>query len=348
MPGVEFPAMPPERLLLRQVLLSHGRTTPQLPLGSLMRWLPSLPSKEASTSMDRSTVVLPRPGDGWYAPPAMSSSAGFPWGELTAEGVQQMYLLGQGLCKEAVPSTWQLRSAGLGRCVSAAQALAWGGLETQGDRYAKPVEVLVSGGEALLPQLRPGDEGFPEPFEESLEEVASRRAVQATLAERLAAELDIPVEDVADFDADELCRAAVAMEGLNQGAVDLRPIRRLNYRSWAMPLRQSDLPSAVPVIGPLISEMIRAFDAALEGSDLVLVVYVADASSLVCIENSMSSDASSRIISDTWPADAESLSLELRQSGSEVLFALRGRDGHAEVVPYEALRARLVDALGTA
>ncbi|CAE7945486.1 menD, partial [Symbiodinium sp. KB8] len=101
------------------------------------------------------------------------------------------------------------------------------------------------------------------------------------------------------------------------GAVDLRPIRRLNYRSWAMPLRQSDLPSAVPVIGPLISEMIRAFDAALEGSDLGLVVYVADASSLVCIENSMSSDASSRIISDTWPADAESLSLELRQSGSE-------------------------------
>ncbi|CAE7634721.1 menD [Symbiodinium sp. CCMP2592] len=340
--------MPAERLLLRQVLLSPGGATPQIPLGSLMRWLPTLPSKEASTAMDRSTVVLPRPGDGWYAPPAMSSSAGFPWGELTAKGVQQMRWLGQSLCKEAVPSTWQLRSAGLGRCVSAAQALAWGGLESQGDRYAKPVEVLVSGGEALLPQLRPGDEGYPEPAEESLEEMKSRRAVQATVAERLAAEMDIPTESLADLDADELCRAAVSVDGLVQGAMDLRSIKRLNYRSWAMPLRESGLPSAVPVIGPLISEMIRAFDTALEGSDLGLVVYVADASSLVCIENSMSSDASSRHISNIWPADSESLSLELRQSGSEVLFALRGRDGHAETVPYEALRARLVDALGTA
>ncbi|CAK9107684.1 2-succinyl-5-enolpyruvyl-6-hydroxy-3-cyclohexene-1-carboxylate synthase [Durusdinium trenchii] len=64
------------RLLLRQVVLNHGHSVPGFPLGSMRRWLELLPSSELSRDMDRCTVVLPRPGDGWYAPPSSGTSAG--------------------------------------------------------------------------------------------------------------------------------------------------------------------------------------------------------------------------------------------------------------------------------
>eukprot|EP00434_Breviolum_minutum_P012663 symbB.v1.2.011162.t1/scaffold705.1/size174302/9 len=61
------------RLLLRQVILSHGHAVPPFPLGRVRRWLDMLPTPEESRAMDRCTVVLPRPGDGWYAPPSSGS-----------------------------------------------------------------------------------------------------------------------------------------------------------------------------------------------------------------------------------------------------------------------------------
>ncbi|CAJ1449538.1 unnamed protein product [Effrenium voratum] len=72
-----------------KVVVSHGHTVPSIPLGGLRRWLPLLPTDELQRDMDRCTVVLPRPGDGWYAPPA-GANAGFPWGELTQKGAEQM------------------------------------------------------------------------------------------------------------------------------------------------------------------------------------------------------------------------------------------------------------------
>eukprot|EP00435_Cladocopium_sp_Y103_P048785 s451_g14.t1 len=58
-----------------KVVLSQGHAVPPFPLGPTRRWLQQLPSSEVSKALDRCTVVLPRPGDGWHFKSVLGTDA---------------------------------------------------------------------------------------------------------------------------------------------------------------------------------------------------------------------------------------------------------------------------------
>eukprot|EP00747_Dinoflagellata_sp_TGD_P108292 gnl/TRDRNA2_/TRDRNA2_170371_c2_seq2.p1 gnl/TRDRNA2_/TRDRNA2_170371_c2~~gnl/TRDRNA2_/TRDRNA2_170371_c2_seq2.p1 ORF type:complete len:128 (+),score=11.81 gnl/TRDRNA2_/TRDRNA2_170371_c2_seq2:59-442(+) len=79
----------------RLVFAQVGHCVPPQALGSTNPWLARLVGREEDVDFDRRTMVMPRPGDGWYAPPAGGgANAPFPWGELTSVGAAQMRALG--------------------------------------------------------------------------------------------------------------------------------------------------------------------------------------------------------------------------------------------------------------
>ncbi|CAK9042500.1 unnamed protein product [Durusdinium trenchii] len=298
------------RLLLRQVVLNHGHSVPGFPLGSMRRWLELLPSSELSRDMDRCTVVLPRPGDGWYAPPSSGTSAGFPWGELTQQGADEMMRQGQRCARDwsVDLSKVLLRAANRASCISSAQAFALGGRPKQEPvepLRQEPVEVLLQRGEALLPQQSPETAEVRSP--ELAQEIRQNLGLegeeeQSELARRLS-------------DEENLLEAVMSLGLRGEGVVALQDSVA---RRWQRLVRGG--PGRV--IGPLVGEVLGACDARLEGEEPGLVIYVVEAASLVCLQAALEATAPVA----PWPSWGASLQLELWEVEGQLSLSLRPRE----------------------
>lgn len=304
-------------LLLRQVVLSHGHAVPPFPLGPVRRWLEQLPSSEVSKALDRCTVVLPRPGDGWYAPPSSGSPAGFPWGELTQRGVNQIRQQGADWAAGNATSKVLLRAANRACCITSAQAFALGAREGS-STWTSPWEVLVQRGEALLPQLAP---------KETLQAASLVQEIAAALGET-----EPPHASRRLSEAEDLCHAVMSLPELAGGAVE--SVKRQNYLHWTQLMKQD----AGPVIWPFLAEMLHACDVRLDGDDTGTVIYAVDAASLVCLEEVLVPGSDGM-----WPEAGASLSLELWEVAGSPVVSLRHRNEvfEGEQLPYDPFRRQL-------
>ncbi|CAK0867597.1 unnamed protein product [Prorocentrum cordatum] len=143
-------------VVMRQIVFSHGQSVPPLRLGDARHWLQRLPDPALGGAMDRCTVVMPRPGDGWYAPP--QGAGGFPWGELTERGAQEMrgrgrqLFAGQGLPRLRLSERATVLAVNSPRCIASAQALVLGAQDAEEDAAGgggagagpRPVEEVVA------------------------------------------------------------------------------------------------------------------------------------------------------------------------------------------------------------
>lgn len=374
--------------LLRQVVVNHGHCSPSLPVGPSLSWLPQLLAGPLEAELDRRTVVLPRAGDGWYAPPPESASvespfcvpAGFPWGELSTAGAEALRRRGRGLLPVPGPGSRDLasrllvRAANRNRSVSAAQALVLGAAEVVQEasgRRPPPVEVLLQQGEDLLPRCIPGAPGFPSPggrdplleAQQALERdlgaisapLAGEGPLHADLARLAAAAAG---QELGAFDA--LCEALVCVQGATEMGAQQPPaeqvdaVRRLNFLRWAAPIQAGGPEAAGAVIGPLLREIFRACDSAIEaGPDTPeLVIYSTQADALTALIGALglatagAGDTELLRSLATWPDFEASLELELVQDAGEPFIRLL-HNGRAvvpgmgrDIVPYSQVRAR--------
>jgi len=335
-------------LLLRQVLCNHGHCVPPFRMGSMREWLPLLPEPELTSAMDRCTVLSPRPGDGFYAPPPGSNEdgdAGFPWGELTSRGVERMKRAGRRhLCSpSAVAACAKLDRAGIlvravnrPRSIASAQAAVLGACEAAAATSPSPVEILLQGGEDLLPSATV-PLGSMEEAEQELDRAAlPAEDVQALCdAGRRGAEMGIA-------DWDRLLEAALCLEdadvpaSITFSAGERTALRRLavaRRTAGLQPVGARALAAVCEVIGPLLRELLRACDAALEGRlDAGVVFYASQADALACTVAALNLRASggqdlSAGPPCSWPAFGEALEVALIDEGGEpcLCFAYEGQ-----------------------
>lgn len=388
-------------MLLRQVIANHGASIPAFRVGKAFDWLPSLPGRELVDALDRCTVVLPRPGDGFYAPPPGSNedgSAGFPWGELTAQGAEQMRRVGRDLIfREPLtgrlwsPSEALIRAANRPSCVASAQAMIMGGLEAHtvaaegGGRgnSGGPGEILLQGGEDLLPACSPKMPDYPAVPVSTGASITSEEgellkrcqgAVLGALQGKEGTAASTAASEAPDLNVERTLEAWMCLEaaslwgGSSSGGAaalassseqrDLVALKRLNFQQWAAPLRQltraeatldaASVASAARVLGPLLRELIRSCDAALEegsGAEASLAVYAAQAPTLValqCLLLGRETEGAGREAA-AWPDFGAILEVVLLETegGSPVLRFARGGERLRSSVPYEQFRERL-------
>lgn len=284
-------------VLLRQVLQHHGRCIPPFRLGATLEWLKCLPSGDVLNALDQCTVVLPRPGDGWYAPPPNSgyeATAGFPWGELTDAGVEQMRKRGAALVASGpAAAAWRtdsvlVRASNRRPSIGSAQAIVWGAVApaaTGGTGkeapprggVARPVEVLLQQGEDLLPQATPGSPEYPPLLGDAGRALAAMEDEMLPhgqyLLDAIAAaghKGGCMATDTRCYDWDWLCEAVVCLEGSGMplelaACKAATELKRFNFLRWAAPLEAAGLEASIPIVGPLLRTLIAACDSALGG-----------------------------------------------------------------------------------
>lgn len=263
-------------------------------------WLPRLPQEDVSAALDRCTVVLPRPGDGWYAAPGGSSGPdGFPWGDLTAKGATAMHSAGQGLVHSEQrprgaarafkddtilrPARRSLkdvtvRSLNLQRNIMSAQGLVAGAQQALQDGSSQrqwPVEVLLQQSEDLVAQVSPATADYPGLVGErgvQLKEMMQPMTVQLLEVARSlgshGAELaSLATEDNFEQACDVLAclEAEGLVEPLGRAMTEkVSALSRFRFLRWVAPIHAGGSEAAKLVVGPLLQELFRACDRAGE------------------------------------------------------------------------------------
>lgn len=288
------------RVLLRQVLFNHGQHVPQVRIGSAEPWLSLVPDKAVSSNFDRRTVVLPRPGDGWYATPASSAGFdGYPWGDLSAKGATTMSAAGRALMRaerrpcgaardvdeKAVsrPGRQNLdditvRCLNTQKNVMSAQGLVAGAqefLQEEGGAARQgPTEVLLGGGEDLMVQLNPSMADYPRlphasgaKVEDLMAPMVSQFLEVASGLQSQSAELVQLIQQ--DFNQAFDVLLSLESHGFLQGSKagmleKVDALKHFQFMRWAAPLHAGGPEAAAEVVGPLLQELFRACEAAGE------------------------------------------------------------------------------------
>lgn len=311
------------RVLLRQVLFNHGQHIPQVRIGSADPWLSLVPDKAVSSNFDRRTVVLPRPGDGWYATPASSGGFdGYPWGDLSAAGATTMSAAGRALMRaekrpcgaardvdeKAVSRPGRrnldditVRCLNTQKNVMSAQGLVAGAqefLQEESGARQGPTEVLLGGGEDLMAQLNPTTADYPRLPHASDAKVGDLMApmvsqfleVASSLQSQSAELVQLIQQDFSQaFDVLLSLESHGFLQGSRSGTLEkVDALKRFQFMRWAAPLHAGGPEAASEVVGPLLQELFRACEAAGESpaaadEPVPLIVYVSHAPALAAL-----------------------------------------------------------------
>lgn len=348
------------RVVLRQVVFSHGRCVPPLQTGCMSQWLPRLPSEDVSGALDRCTMVLPRGGDGSYAPPAPSRGpSGFPWGHLSRKGAEQMsaagrrFILGERHLLESVNPGCPFRKTLDGvivrsvnrQCnIVSAQAFVAGAQESLRDFFPAtwqgPVEVLLNNSEDLVTQVTPDMEAYPALVGEDgldIQGLGKPMALQlldvANALGPLGAELASLAPDNWEeaFDMLFCLEAEGLLEHLGPEIVDkVSALRHFRLSRWAAPLHAGGPEAAATVVGPLLGELFRAFDYVAEDSEdpgvpAPTTLYVLSPDTVAALVASFAYARADPSLREklTWPSFGSSMEVLLVQKGGEPFLQIR-------------------------
>lgn len=315
-----------------------------------------LPELSVLGELDRCTVVLPRPGDGWYAPPQTGVSAGFPWGQLTSHGVQEMLRLGaDGLGPDARPERFLLRAAGLDAAWQSAQALASGAARATGSSHV--TEVFLMRCEELHPALCPGELDFPTVTPGAAADVVVAPVASDIEALRVDAINAVRTRFSGALDSgtwEDLCGVlASQVDPLPVGADVAKAVGNCAFSLWSAPFH-ADVNAASSVLGPLLSEMFRSLAEAADGAVVEedMKIYVVPAQTLAVLAGTLGLapelvEKGKDALLGPWPAHGACLEIELtadRAGEPCIRFAYNGgamvSDLGSELLPWPSLQQR--------
>lgn len=258
---------------LRHIFVQHGACTPLRRISSPKPFFAWLPSSEDLKELEQKTILLPRLGDGFYAP-APTIGDRFPWGQLTAQGLRDMKDIGRSLATpcpgrpEGVqPENLLIRTVGNDACVQSASAMAVGIADASGSSHVS--EVLMQNQDELYPSMYLGEPDFPTApaatadsalVAENVEVVhtAAAAAVHAVFAEA-------PCDELTD-----ICRIISSLGDGIPINPDLRnALGSLTFALWAAPFHANPA-CAGSVLGALLRDILGRMDkAALDQAALV-------------------------------------------------------------------------------
>eukprot|EP00450_Noctiluca_scintillans_P028435 CAMPEP_0194540040 /NCGR_PEP_ID=MMETSP0253-20130528/80181_1 /TAXON_ID=2966 /ORGANISM="Noctiluca scintillans" /LENGTH=326 /DNA_ID=CAMNT_0039386377 /DNA_START=20 /DNA_END=997 /DNA_ORIENTATION=+ len=245
--------------LVRHVLVRHGQCVPWRPTGAARSWLRHLPETCDLRVIDRASIVLPRPGDGWYAPPERGD--GFPWGQLTALGLREARALGRTLSPLLDRHRLLIRALNCAASVQTAQALASGLIQDS----LEVLEVLVENGDDLMPSTAISNRfpwrGAGDSPAYAEEEAALRAAVDAVVVGFGIHDFDVRSRTLEELASDVECvvEAQDTLETVN--AETIRSLGRFAFARVAAPLH-ADPACLGEVLGALAGDLLRSIDEA--------------------------------------------------------------------------------------
>jgi len=334
--------------MLRHIFVQHGRCAPLRRLGDPWPWLQQLPDEARLQELDRQTVVFPRPGDGFYAPPSTLGSDGFPWGQLTAWGDDEMRKVGLTLGTSAAPQQLVVRAVASDASVQSAQAVAVGMCKASGSRHV--TEIFLQNHEELSPALSCGELDFP-----TLGTAATGQANEV-----VAAIVDLisschPGSSTSHHCWEELFTALVCLnDGQQVTDSAFHAIANRAFELWSAPF-QIDPSLAAPVLGGLFQSICTSLDEAShsnlsqsDNDEVLLFVMPAEAQIVLAATFGLAPEfgkaGSAARPQGSWPAPGTVLELSAvpdLHTRSLAVRLLYGGVPLAADLPWPALRNRL-------
>lgn len=334
---------------LRQIFVHYGESTPLRRLGDSKPWLSVLPQDGSFEEHNRRTVILPRPGDGWYAPPSTGATDGFPWAQLTTRGVQQMFDFGAtALGPNAQPERFLVRTFGADMAIQSAQALCSGAQRAAASSHI--TEVFLQRGEELEPALRPHEKDFPIELSKSSSRAdALRMDAVAAVSSRFSG------VNFGDQRWEDVCGVLACLGGASTLSPEQTSAVGIHaFDLWTTPFH-NDPAAAVDVLGPFLCDIFGAHSEVVDDTfdnDEDIQIFVLPAETLAALTGVLGVAPEAAALTQTnrpgtlgpWPAFGTHLEVALTAdpaTEASIEISYNGQSLESGSKTWKALQPRL-------
>lgn len=346
---------------LRHIFVHHGACTPLRRIGSPKLFFDRLPSHEDLKELERRTILLPRLGDGFYAPAPTTGDA-FPWGQLTAHGLRDMRELGKILATPC-PGRKQgihledllIRTVGTDACVQTASAIALGIADAS--ESSQVTEVMMQNQDELYPSLNLEEPGFP--LSDST--LTDAEEVQM-LTKQAAAAVHATFPDADCNTLSDLCKVISCVWGETSIPKEVsEALGSLAFALWAAPFHANPA-CASTVLEALLQDVVVRMERASLGDGHQLVaegdpsvrLFVVPPETLIVLAGTIGVAQEVRKIGHgasvvgAWPSPGSRLEIELVLDREGVPCVHVSYNGEAvaeclgrELLPWESFKPRV-------